>query len=44
MGGKIITLVEIEGSSHFDGLAKDVAMHVAADAPEYLNAAEIPEE
>jgi elongation factor Ts len=44
MGGKIITLVEIAGSSHFDALAKDVAMHVAADAPEYLNAAEIPED
>lgn len=44
MGGKIMTLVEIAGSSHVESIAKDVAMHVAADAPEYLKLEEIPQE
>ncbi len=44
MGGKITTMVEIEGSSDVDALAKEIAMHVAAEAPEYLNASEIPED
>jgi elongation factor Ts len=43
LGGKITTLVEIEGSSHFDTLAKDIAMHVAAESPEYLKMEEIPQ-
>lgn len=41
-GGKLVTLVEIAGSSGEDLLAKEIAMHVAAESPEYLHAEEIP--
>lgn len=44
LGGKITTLVEISGSASMGALAKDVAMHIAADAPEYLKPDEIPAE
>lgn len=44
LGGKIVTLVEISGSSSEDALAKDIAMHVAAAAPEYLSPDQVPEE
>ena len=36
MGGKIITVTEIEGSVSAQDIAYDVAMHTAAEAPEYL--------
>lgn len=42
-GGKLVTMVEITGSSSENELAKDIAMHVAAEAPEYLTHQEIPE-
>lgn len=42
-GGKLVTLVEISGSGDEQALAKEIAMHVAAEAPEYLNHEEIPE-
>jgi elongation factor Ts len=42
-GGKLVTLVEITGSSGEEDLARDIAMHVAAEAPEYLTHEEIPE-
>jgi elongation factor Ts len=42
-GGKLVTLVEITGSAQEEELAKDIAMHVAAEAPEYLSHEEIPE-
>lgn len=42
-GGKLVTLVEISGASDEENLAKDIAMHVAAEAPEYLSSDEIPE-
>lgn len=41
--GKLVTVVEITGSSEEIALAKEIAMHVAAEAPEYLNQEEIPE-
>ncbi|MCH9634088.1 MAG: Elongation factor Ts [Chlamydiae bacterium] len=41
MQGKIVTCVELAGANQ-ESLAKDVAMHVAAEAPEYLNPEEIP--
>lgn len=41
--GKLITLVEIEGNEAEEALAKDIAMHIAAEAPEYLTPDEIPE-
>lgn len=42
LGGKIACFVEIKGSSDVQELAKDVAMHVAADAPDYLKESDIP--
>lgn len=42
-GGKLVSLVEIEGSTTEEDLAKDIAMHVAAESPEYLSSQEIPE-
>lgn len=43
-GGKIVTLVEITGSHKDEALAKDIAMHVAAAAPEFLSPEKIPAE
>lgn len=44
MGGKIVCVVEIEGDSGFADIAKDVAMHVAAEAPDYLNPESVPDD
>lgn len=44
LGGKIVTAVEIEGSGHEEALAKDIAMHTAAAAPEYLSPEKVPQE
>jgi elongation factor Ts len=41
--GKLVTLVEITGSADEAALAKEIAMHVAAEAPEYLSHEEIPQ-
>ena len=41
--GKLVTLVEIAGSPGEAELAKDIAMHIAAEAPEFLSHEEIPE-
>lgn len=43
LGGKIVTLVEIEGSNEEANLAKEIAMHVAAAHPEYLSPEKVPE-
>jgi len=42
MGGKIVTLVEIDGKAGHEPLAREIAMHVAAESPEYLKADEVP--
>lgn len=42
-GGKLVTLIEISGASNMAPLAKDIAMHTAAEAPEYLSKDEVPE-
>jgi len=42
MGGKIVTIVEISGSPDEVNLAKDIAMHTAAAAPEYLSPEKVP--
>jgi elongation factor Ts len=42
MGGKIVTLVELAGGAGQEALARDIAMHVAAESPDYLNAEEVP--
>lgn len=41
-GGKLVTFVELTGSNKEDALAKDIAMHVAAAAPEYLSPEKVP--
>lgn len=42
MSGKIVTLVEIDGAAGHEHLAKEIAMHVAAESPEYLKPEEVP--
>lgn len=42
MGGKIVTLVVLDGSD--EELAKDIAMQAAAMKPLYLTRDEVPEE
>lgn len=44
MGGKICTLVKLEGATgeNVVELGKDLAMHAAAAAPKYLNSSEVP--
>ncbi len=42
MGGKLVVVVEIEGAPDQEGIAKEIAMHVAAESPEYLKPEEIP--
>lgn len=41
MGGKIVTLVELTGAGE-EELAREIAMHVAAEAPDYLSPEEVP--
>ena len=43
LGGKIVTLVEITGCNGQEGLAKDIAMHTAAAAPDYLSPETVPQ-
>jgi elongation factor Ts len=42
MGGKLVVIVEVEGSPDQEGIAKEIAMHTAAENPDYLRAEEIP--
>jgi elongation factor Ts len=44
MGGKILCVVEILGAHGFDGLAREIAMHIAAESPDYLDSSEVPED
>jgi len=44
MGGKIVAVVVLSGGQGQEALARDIAMHVAAEAPEYLRAEQIPHE
>ena len=44
MNGKIVSAVQLEGASDKQDLARAIAMHVAAEFPEYLNPEEIPAE
>ena len=43
MGGKIVTAVELTGGSGHEALARDIAMHVAAESPDYLRPDDVPE-
>ena len=42
MGGKLVVVVEVQGAADQEGIAKEIAMHVAAENPEYLKPEEIP--
>jgi elongation factor Ts len=42
MGGKLVVVVEIEGAPDQEGIAKEIAMHVAAENPDFLKPEEIP--
>jgi elongation factor Ts len=42
MAGKIVTLVEMEGGSGHEMLAREIAMHTAAESPDYLRPEEVP--
>jgi elongation factor Ts len=42
MGGKLVVVVEIEGALDQEGIAKEIAMHIAAESPDYLKSEEIP--
>jgi elongation factor Ts len=44
MGGKIVTAVELSGSTTAANVAREVAMHAAAEAPEFLTPEEVPQE
>jgi len=42
MGGKLVVVVEVEGAKGEEGVAKEIAMHVAAESPDYLRPEQIP--
>ena len=42
MGGKLVVVVEMAGASDQEGIAKEIAMHVAAENPDYLKPEEVP--
>lgn len=42
MGGKIVVFVELEGGAGQEALARDIAMHIAAESPDYLKPEEVP--
>jgi elongation factor Ts len=44
MGGKIVTAVVLSGGAGQEALARDIAMHVAAESPEYLRSEDVPQE
>lgn len=44
MGGKIVTAIVLTGGAGNEALARDIAMHVAAESPEYLSPGDVPEE
>ncbi len=44
MGGKIVCVVVLSGGSGEEALARDIAMHVAAEAPEFLAPEDVPDD
>lgn len=44
MGGKILCVVEVLGATGLEALAREIAMHVAAESPDYLDQAQVPQE
>lgn len=43
LGGKLLSTVELEGANE-EALAKDIAMHVAVQSPEYVKPESVPKE
>jgi len=44
MGGKIVVVVILTGGDGQEALARDIAMHIAAESPEYLRPEDVPVE
>lgn len=44
MGGKIVTAATLSGATGCEALAREIAMHVAAEAPDYLTPEQVPAE
>ncbi len=44
MNGKIVSIVVLKGDSGLSELARDIAMHVVAESPEYLKPENVPQE
>ncbi len=44
MGGKIVTAVVLVGAAGHELLAREIAMHTAAESPDYLKPEEVPAE
>ena len=44
MGGKIVSATILEGAAGQESLAREVSMHIAAEAPDYLDSSEVPED
>lgn len=42
MKGKIVSAVVLEGSSAVEPLAREIAMHIAAEAPDFIKPEEVP--
>ncbi|MDE3055722.1 MAG: elongation factor Ts [Verrucomicrobiota bacterium] len=42
MGGKLVVVVDLEGATGQEALAKEIAMHIAAESPDYLRIEEVP--
>jgi elongation factor Ts len=42
MGGKIVTAVELTGAAGQEILARDIAMHIAAESPDYVEPSQVP--
>jgi elongation factor Ts len=42
MNGKIVAIVELSGGEGHEALAREIAMHVAAEAPEFLRPEDVP--
>lgn len=44
MGGKIVTATILQGSAGHEVIAREIAMHIAAESPEYLQPSDVPAE
>jgi elongation factor Ts len=42
MGGKIVTAAILEGASGHEAVAREIAMHIAAESPDYLQPSDVP--